>query len=247
VFIIFGLGGLALALQLLRGVSLSDASVQVIAIVSVGLMMATVDRLRRTIAALRATQHELADVAVSEERNRVARDIHDILGHSLTVITVKAELAGRLIDAEPERAKQEIAEVEDLSRGALADVRATVSGYRGVTITGELANAHQALEAAGIEAVLPGATESVRSKDRELFGWVAREGVTNVIRHSGATRCRISVAADHIYIDDDGVGPGSGNAEGNGLSGLAERAVASGGSIVFGASPLGGTRLGVKL
>jgi two-component system sensor histidine kinase DesK len=217
--------------------------------------MMAFSRQLNAIRQLRQTQHKLAELAVLEERNRVARDMHDILGHSLTVIAVKAELAGRLLEVAPEKAAVEIAELEDLARGALVDVRATVSGYRGVNVLSELANARTALTAAGIEADLPGAADSVRAKDRELFGWVLREGITNVVRHSGATRCMVTIGSRFIQIDDDGVGPagapdtpdapaaaGPGGA-GNGLRGLSERVREAGGSLSVGRSAAGGFQL----
>ena len=137
-------------------------------------------------------REENARLAVEEERNRMARDLHDILGHSLTVITVKAELAGRLMDADPDRARAEVADLERLSRDALVDVRRAVEGFRELTLPGELARAREALRSAGIEADLPGSAEDVPSDMREVFAWAVREGVTNVIRHSGATRCTVA-------------------------------------------------------
>lgn len=182
-------------------------------------------------ADLLLAEEENARLAVEEERNRFARDLHDILGHSLTVITVKAELAGRLLDVDPARARAEIADLERLSRDALADVRSAVSGYREVTLPGELSRARQALEAAQIRAELPNTTDAVPTDARELFAWAVREGVTNVIRHSGARTCRISLTADGVEIRDDGQGPGA-SAPGHGLTGLRERAAAFGGAVV---------------
>lgn len=186
--------------------------------------------LARNLDLVRA-EEENARLAVSEERNRFARDLHDILGHSLTVITVKAELARRLLEVDPERARAELADLERLSRDALADVRRAVAGYREVTLPGELAKARQALAAARIEAEVPNSTDDVPSEVRELFAWTIREGVTNVIRHSGARRCRIELAADRVEVSDDGQGPGSA-APGHGLTGLRERAAALGGAVV---------------
>jgi two-component system sensor histidine kinase DesK len=168
-------------------------------------------------------REENAELAIQEERNRLARDLHDILGHSLTVVTVKAELAGRLIDVDPTRAKAEIADLERLARDALADVRRAVSGYREITLPGELARARSALEAAGINSALPNTTDDVPGDLRELFAWTVREGVTNVLRHSGADRCQIVLSATSVEVRDDGRGaeqPGIGH----GLIGLRERA-----------------------
>jgi two-component system sensor histidine kinase DesK len=174
----------------------------------------------------------------------MARDMHDILGHSLTVITVKAELAGRLVGSDPERAGREIADVERLSREALADVRATIGGYREVNLARELVNAKSALTAAGIDADLPGAIDEVPGERRELFGWAVREGVTNVVRHSAARHCWVRIASDHVEVLDDGQGMTEGPDEepaadqrvpGHGLSGLRDRARAAGATISVGA------------
>lgn len=173
-----------------------------------------------------------AELAAESERNRLARDLHDILGHSLTVITIKAELAGRLFDADPERARQEIADLERLSRDALADVRRAVEGYRELTLPGELARARTALEAAQIEARLPNSTDEVPSELRELFAWTVREGVTNVVRHSGAHRCEVLLAPDRAEVRDDGTGPDAAPVRGSGLTGLQERAAALGARLV---------------
>jgi len=189
---------------------------------------------------------EIARLAVSEERLRFSRDLHDILGHSLTAISLKAAVANRVLGADPERASAEMVDVERLAREALADVRATVSGYRGVTLAGEVARAHQTLAAAGITAELPAALESVPGSRRELFGWVVREGVTNVVRHSGARYCRIEVAADAVDITDDGCGGVPGAAGGSGLAGLRERVAAAGGRTESGPMVSGGYRLRVE-
>jgi two-component system sensor histidine kinase DesK len=175
-------------------------------------------------------------LAVESERNRFARDLHDILGHSLTVITVKAELAQRLMDSDApgaeQRARTEIADLERLSRDALADVRRAVAGYRELTLPGELARARAALTSAEIEAVVPQSTDSVPSDLRELFAWTVREGVTNVIRHSGAQRCEIVLTPTSAAVRDDGGGPVLHDSDGNGLRGLRERASAAGAVVV---------------
>lgn len=216
-------------------------------LISISAMMAAFARNIAAINELRATQHQLAVLAVERERSRVARDLHDILGHSLTVITVKTELAGRLIDADPARARTEISEVEALARGALVDVRSTVAGFRGVSVTGELAGARAALSAAGIEADLPGSVEAVPADSRELAGWVVREGVTNVLRHARATRCRIRVDERSVTVDDDGVGIGAAGDSGTGLAGLRGRVELAGGRMSVGQSDLGGFSLRVTL
>jgi two-component system, NarL family, sensor histidine kinase DesK len=203
--------------------------------------------IQRTVE-LAATRKDMAELAVQEERNRFARDLHDILGHSLTVITVKAELAGRLITANPDRAAAEVADVESLARAALADVRAAVAGYRELSLAGELVSARAALQAAEIKADLPTTVDEVPEENRELFAWMVREGVTNVVRHSGARRCTIRLSAAEIEVLDDGKGPTpGGSASGHGLIGLRERADQAGASLQVGQAPGGGFRLAVRV
>jgi two-component system sensor histidine kinase DesK len=186
------------------------------------------DRNRELIEA----REELADLAVEDERNRIARDLHDILGHSLTVITVKAELAQRLLDVDPARARAELADLERLGRDALADVRSTAMGVRGMSLPGEIAEARTALESAGIDAQLPTAADNVPSRWRELYAWTVRESVTNVIRHSRATHCTIEMTPSRISVVDDGVGIPQGSAStGSGLSGLRQRAQLAGATM----------------
>ncbi|HEX7740667.1 MAG TPA: sensor histidine kinase [Marmoricola sp.] len=179
-----------------------------------------------------AVREENARLALADERNRFARDLHDILGHSLTVITVKAELANRLFDADPERARAEVRDLERLSRDALADVRRAVEGYRELTLPGELSRARSALSAAEIQADLPNSTDDVAGDVRELFAWTVREGITNVIRHSGAQHCRVRLSAREVEVVDDGRGSARSAEAGHGLVGLRERAAALGGTVV---------------
>jgi two-component system sensor histidine kinase DesK len=217
-------------------------------IASISFMMAAFAKQIQSRIQLIATQHELARVAVEQERNRVGRDMHDILGHSLTVITVKAELAGRLLETDPQRAAKEIAEVEELARGALADVRSTVAGYRGVSVVSELANARSALEAAGIQADLPGSVDDIPSGYRELFGWALREGITNVVRHSQATSCSVRLGPSFVEVSDNGRGPTENtSSSGTGLDGLRERVKDAGGSLAIGRAAGGGFLLRVSL
>jgi two-component system sensor histidine kinase DesK len=175
---------------------------------------------------------ENARLAVDNERSRFARDLHDILGHSLTVITVKAELAQKLFDVDLERARAEIADLERLSRDALTDVRRAVEGYRDITLPGELVRARAALTAAEIEPALPNSTDEVPSELRELFAWTIREGVTNVIRHSGATRCEVRLTPDCAEVLDDGTAEPAPDGHGSGLAGLRERAADVGATVV---------------
>ena len=196
---------------------------------------------------LQDAQQQIARLAVNEERLRFSRDLHDILGHSLTVITVKAELAGKLVARSPERAGAEIADVERLAREALADVRSTVAGYRAMSLAAEITQARRSLEAAGIAAILPHAVDEVTGPQRELFGWVVREGVTNVVRHSHAHTCTVRITPSSVEVVDDGSLAGAVDEgsiyEGTGLAGLRERVVAAGGTFVAGPGTGGGFRL----
>jgi two-component system sensor histidine kinase DesK len=187
--------------------------------------------MRRTNDLIVAHEENSA-LVVENERTRFARDLHDILGHSLTVITVKAELANRLLDVDTARARAELEDLERLSRDALADVRRAVEGYRELTLPGELARARTALAAAEIRAEVPGAADDVPSELRELFAWTVREGVTNVIRHSGASCCRVLLSPDAAEVCDDGTGPNAGDGPGSGLLGLRERAATLGGRVI---------------
>jgi two-component system sensor histidine kinase DesK len=180
---------------------------------------------------LSAARTEVARLAAENERTRIARDLHDLLGHSLTTITVKAGLARRLSARDPERAAEEIAAVEQLSRRTLVEVRAAVAGYRDVTLAGELASAREVLRAAGIETTVPGAIDGVDVDAVEPFGWVVREAATNVVRHSRAQHCTISVGKRWIEIADDGRGGSAMSQEGSGLAGLRERLAAVGGTV----------------
>jgi two-component system sensor histidine kinase DesK len=172
-------------------------------------------------------------LAISAERERVARDVHDVLGHSLTVVTVKADLAARLVAVDPDRARAELEDIQRLSRQALAEIRATVGGLRAAPLSQELVAARTALEGAGIEPLLPGDDQVVDPRYRPVVGWVLREAVTNVVRHSGAHRCEVRLDADRLSVRDDGRGL-DGTVEGNGLRGLRERVTGTGGRLVLG-------------
>jgi two-component system sensor histidine kinase DesK len=221
-----------------------------ISALAIGFMMSAFSRLITANAQLRAARQEIARLAVTDERLRFARDLHDLLGHSLSVIALKSELAGKLVASSPERAGQELADIRTVSQQALAEVREAVVGYRRVALAAELAGARAALTAAGIdcevgepEVALPEETESV-------LAWAVREGTTNVVRHSRASRCSICVRAGErdaeVEVVDDGVGP-NGSREGAGLAGLVERAERVQGHVETGPRPGGGFRLRVTV
>ena len=200
---------------------------------------------RRVARILEQRTHELE---INEERNRMARDMHDILGHSLTVIALKSELAARLVDVAPDQTRVELDEVQSLARSALADVRATVNSYRELSLAGELARATSVLTSAGVRADLPLTVEVVDPELRELFAWVVREGVTNIVRHAHASLCKVKLTTDSIEVADDGIGLDStGTGDGHGLEGLRQRCQDNGADLTIEAPSSGsGTVLRVR-
>jgi two-component system sensor histidine kinase DesK len=249
--VICGLGLVQLIVLLLTG-TFDDYWFIALITVSIGIMMSAFARQIDALRRLRNAQGEIARLAVVEERARFSRDMHDVLGHSLTVVTVKSELARRLIPVDPGRAEEELADIERLTRSALADLRAAVAGYREMSLSTELAAAQAGLAAADIQAHLPRNGEEVDPDLRELFGWVLREGVTNVIRHSGSRNCWVTVEPEMLRIEDDGRGPAPVGSErrdlvrGSGIAGLAARAGESGAALTVEAGPRGGTLLTVR-
>ncbi|WP_241463313.1 sensor histidine kinase [Nocardiopsis alba] len=214
---------------------------------SVGVAMILFIRLVEANAELRRARDRIAAFAVVEERERFARDLHDILGHSLTTITVKTGLLRRILEKSGREAEAaEAREVELIARQALADVRGTVSGYRVTTLAGELAAAGTVLRSAGIEGRLPQAVDDVHPEARELFGYVVREGITNAVRHSGARELEVRLGRDWVVVKDDGPGRGP-IRKGNGLRGLEERMAEKGGTLSVGRGPDGGFLLRAEL
>jgi two-component system, NarL family, sensor histidine kinase DesK len=180
----------------------------------VGMLMLVLGDLRIRNEELSEARAELAQLAVAQERERFARDLHDLLGHSLSVITLKAELAGRLLGAGPDAAAREVAELEQVARKALSEVRQAVSGYHQPTLERELAGARMALSAAGIEADVQEARVALDAGVEAVLAWAVREGATNVIRHGRARHCTLRVTASladaGVEVIDDGVGDGGG-------------------------------------
>ncbi|MFJ2129395.1 sensor histidine kinase [Streptomyces sp. NPDC087845] len=196
-----------------------------------GFAMTGVRQMIRTTIQLREARATVAQLAANEERLRLARDLHDLLGHSLSLITLKSELAGRMLPDHPEQAAAQVADIEQVSRQALVDVRSAVTGYRRPTLPGELAGARTALAAAGITADVPAeAADDLPEKPEEALAWALREAVTNVVRHSSARHCTVALAPRQtldgrileLTVADDGVGA-AGTEPGNGLTGIAER------------------------
>jgi two-component system, NarL family, sensor histidine kinase DesK len=183
---------------------------------------------------LRKANEEIENLAKVAERERIARDLHDVLGHTLSVITLKSELAGKLIDRDPQRAGKEIREVEQISRQALTDVRDAIRGYRSQGLVAELAQAKTTLETAGLTVQCDAATTmKLPAVQESVLSLAVREAVTNVVRHAGARTCRMRLEQQNgncrLEIHDDGCG-GS-NGEGNGLRGMRERVEMIGGTL----------------
>ncbi|GHE51584.1 two-component sensor histidine kinase [Streptomyces spiralis] len=215
----------------------------VLLVLLIGFAMSGVGQLVRTTVELRQARATVAHLAANEERLRLARDLHDLLGHSLSLITLKSELAGRMLPGRPDQAAQQVADIEQVSRQALVDVREAVTGYRRPRLAAELAGARVALTAAGVSAELPAEPDltAVPEESESALAWALREAVTNVVRHSGARRCAVEVVRRQtldgptleLSVEDDGSG-GSGEGPGNGLTGLTERLEKAGGVLEAG-------------
>src|SRR5262249_54742996 len=207
----------------IHGDSGSAIAATVLTIVSIGVLMTAFGQIARTNRELHATREELARLAVSEERLRIARDLHDLLGHSLSVIALKSELARKLLEHDPTRAATELDDIQSVSRTALTEVRDAVHGYRRLALAEALESAEAALTAAGIDCDLTEVDVALPADVDAVLAWAVREGTTNVIRHSGATHCAIRIVTNNeraaVEIEDDGQASPSA-VRGSGLSGL---------------------------
>jgi two-component system sensor histidine kinase DesK len=178
------------------------------------------------------SQDARSQLALVSERDRVARDVHDVLGHSLTALSIKAELAARLIDVDPARAREELESIQETARQALTEVRSTVGGLRAANLEAELAAAPRVLADAGIKTRLVGAVADTDPRHRTLLAWVLRESVTNVVRHSRASMVSIELSPTGLVVADDGTGfEANDGHDGNGLLGMRERVTAAGGTL----------------
>ncbi len=212
-----------------------------------GIVNVNVVRRYHADARLRMAQEEIERLAKVAERERIARDMHDVLGHTMSVVVLKSELAAKLVDRDPERAKVEIREVEQIAREALAEIRETIRGYRTEGLAAELDRARRTLDTAGVVFECDAAPAALDQARENVLALVVREAVTNVVRHAHASVCRVGLsrtgASVLLEIADDGLGVGA--AEGNGLRGMRERVEALGGSLMLDAST--GTRLTITL
>jgi two-component system, NarL family, sensor histidine kinase DesK len=239
-------GGLAIA-----GSDGSAVSAWTLTVLGIGAMTAALGRATQANRELRRMREERARLAVSEERLRIARDLHDLLGQTLSLIALKTELATRLIASDPRRAEAELTEVQRVTREALADVRETVHGYRRLPYADALQKARATLTAAGIDCRVGGVASGLPSEVESVLALAVREATTNVVRHSNARTCAITLSADGdnvaLEVEDDGAAVSTGNGDGAGLAGLAERARRLQGSVETGTRPEGGFRLRLTL
>lgn len=254
-----GLPGVALVTALTLGVSLAvhadpDTLVAIILPCFLsGLAMTGLQRLISTMKELREARAAVAHLAAAEERLRLARDLHDLLGHSLSLITIKSELAGRLMDQDrQEAARAQVADIETVARQSLIDVREAVGGYRRPTLPVELAAARTALTAAQItleaDPSVADGRPGLGNEEVGALAWALREAVTNVVRHGeGATVCTVTMDETWegdgeryavLEVSDNGHGPGK-SGPGNGLSGLEERLALVDGRLETGVGPRG--------
>ncbi|HXA43477.1 MAG TPA: sensor histidine kinase [Candidatus Solibacter sp.] len=219
----------------------------------IGLGMVGVRTMRSSIYELRNARDEMARLAVSEERLRFARDLHDLLGHSLSVIVLKSEVAGNLIERDPGAAAEAVHDIERVARDALRDVRDAVGGYRKTNLAVELAGAREMLESAGISVRWEETAGDLPPDAETVLAWAVREGATNVLRHSRARECMVKLDRRNgsavLEMLDDGVGGEAPDdaALGNGLRGLGERVAAVGGDMVAAPAEGRGFRLAVRV
>ena len=244
--------GTALLAALGAGVDGSRTAALLLTVFMVGIAMTWIRRMVVLIRELRAAREQVARLAVSDERLRFARDLHDLLGRTLSTIALKSQVARRMVRRDPAVAERELDEVGSLAQRSLAEVREAAAGYRQVTFAGQLEGARSALAAAGIETSVRAEGTPGAAVD-SVLAWTIRECVPNVIRHSGARHCDIVVRVDGsatmVEIIDDGSGLpsipllGTASGSGSGLRGLAERMRVAGGRLEAGRRAGGGFRL----
>lgn len=247
------------AVQFLVGYGADQLAYNMVATVLTGLVVYGLSRLTGLIVEVQAAREELVRVTLAQERVRFARDLHDLLGFSLSTITLKCELAHRLVRVDPERAESEITEIVRATRRASAEVRSVASNYLRVSLGGEIPAAASLLRAVGIHAEVRVMTRPASPAVDAVLAAVLREGVTNMLRHSKAQNCVIEAVADEgsvrLTIANDGIREARsthfaempGASGGNGLSSLAERAVARGGRLNSGERSDGWFELNVVL
>jgi two-component system sensor histidine kinase DesK len=234
--VLLGVPALGAFTAYMRGQS-SDVLSTALSGMLAGAIVFVMIKLFSVVDQLKETRQELAKVAVADERLRFSRDLHDLLGHTMSVVAIKAEAVRRLAPTDLDAAIAQAASIEEVSRKALAEIREAVSGYRETGLDEELDRARSLLGAAHIVVTVHESGPPLASQTENLLAWIVREGVTNVVRHSGAGHCEITLdrGADPVLLSirDDGAGcAGAGvGTPGNGLRGLTERVDAAGGTL----------------
>lgn len=217
--------------------------------VVIGLSNLSYSRQQRANFMLQRANDQIEHLAQVAERERIARDLHDLLGHTLTVITIKSELANRLFTLDPQRSRQEMLEVEETARKALADVREAVVGYRSEGFAAEISRARRTLTAAGVSLATTLAPVDLTPAETNVLCLCVREAVTNIVRHAGAKTCTVQLvrtdAGLRMTIEDDGSGVSA--REGNGLRGMRERVQGLEGHMRISAAKGNGTQLSIEL
>jgi two-component system, NarL family, sensor histidine kinase DesK len=215
--------------------------------ITVGAANAVASQKMRAGMRLGLAHEEIAHLAKVAERERIARDLHDVLGHTLSVVVLKSELAGKLMDRDPDRARREIGEVEQIARKALGDVREAISGYRAGGLAAEIARAQTTLDAAGVTLECESKPPPLPPAEETVLSLIVREAVTNIVRHAQASRCVLEIKSGDdgtaLVVQDDG--RGGVRQEGNGLRGMRERAVSIGGTFQIDSAQ--GTRLVIQI
>jgi two-component system, NarL family, sensor histidine kinase DesK len=224
-----------------------DVAIQVVAF---GVILVAVRRLMELVRELEATRAQVAELAANEERLRLSRDLHDVLGANLSLIALKSQLARKLLGRDREQAEDEVRDIESVARTSLQEARAAVQGLRRASMASELERARETLATAGIELEVTG-VETLPAGVEALLGFVVREGVTNVVRHSHARRCEIVVRRMNgvaaLELRDDGMGGAPAADQGTGLRGLAERMAEAGGTLEAGPADRRGFRVIARL
>jgi two-component system sensor histidine kinase DesK len=234
---------------LLLGFPWAFAASAVLVSMAVGLMNIFFRRNQQQDAELRLSHDEVRRLAAATERERIGRDLHDLLGHTLSLVAVKSELAGRLLERDPSAARREIAEVERVARDALSQVRSAVTGIRAAGLAAELASARLLLESAGVTFDYRPPAQALPEQVETTLALALREAVTNIQRHARASCAEVSVEHDRdraiLRVHDNG--RGGIDAHGNGLVGMRERVEALGGNLSIRSERGHGTELTVAL
>jgi two-component system sensor histidine kinase DesK len=249
------MGGLALlqvAMAVIRLTDLATAVNNLINSILVGGVGIGARMLWESYRELVAAREEIARLAVSEERLRFSRDLHDLLGQSLAVLVLKSELVNKQVPSDTDEAThQELRDIARVARKSLNDVREAAAGYRRPSLSMEIGNARNALRAAGIGLLVEDTLGRVAAEQDSVLAWCLREGVTNVLKHSGAKKCVLKLARTDgtatLELVDDGRGAATLDGGGAGLIGLRERVELAGGKFEVGSEPEAGVHIRVIL